>query len=305
MLNKQSMPVWMLNDILGGLLGAGVMIALAAVALLLPHVEAMLNAQEVDSNLKRVRTELRATQAEWTRVQAEHLNAVTYGIRMKGEVDRLAGELATEREKSRRFASEQRHDIQIRRELVRLKGDFARTLFLIDISGSMAQMPRQLNDRSQRANHGPEETPWLHVRSQIDSWLKYLPVGSFRLICFNHELQEFPAAEQLWLSGDRARSEASDYLAGLVPSGYTYTEKALARADYWRPTTIILFTDGAPTDRQGILDPDQQTRILERVSSPNWKVPINVIALNDYFSGGLGPFLQRLASSTDGGFTGM
>lgn len=299
MLNKQSMPVWMLNDILGGLLGGGVIVSLGAVALLLPHVDAMLNAQRLGSALKLAETELVSTRDRYARIRDEHDRAVTHGRQMKAEVDRLAGELDQERAKSRRFASERQQDLQIRRELVGLKGDFARTLFVIDISGSMAETS------SQRPNWGSGETPWLHVRGQVDSWLRHLPVGTFRLICFNHELREFPTVERLWLSGDQARQEASAYLAGLEPNGYTHTEQALERAAAWRPTTIILFTDGAPTDDKGKLDPDQQTRILERVGGKAWRIPVNVIALNNYLSGDLGPFLQRLASSTGGGFIGM
>ncbi len=305
MLNKQSMPVWMLNDILGGLLGGGVIVTLASVTLLLPHLDAMLKAQKLDDDLKRVRTELGSVRDDYSVIDAEHDKAVEFGRRMKKEADRLSGELDQERQRSRRYASQRQQDLQIRRELVGLRGDFARTVFVIDISGSMAETPNQLDDPSQRPNWGPEESPWLHVRGQVDSWLRYLPVGSFRLICFNDELYEFPTVERRWLSGDKARQEASGYLAKLRPNGYTYTEQALERAAAWRPTTIILFTDGAPTDEEGKLDPDQQSRILERVGGKDWQIPVNVIALNDYLTGDLGLFLQRLAGSTGGGFMGM
>lgn len=305
MLNKQSMPVWMLNDILGGLLGGGVIVSLASVTLLLPHLDRMLKAEKLDEDLKQVQNELGSTRDEYALIRAEHDKAVEFGRLMKGEADRLSGELDQERQKARRYASERQQDMQIRRALVGLRGDFARTLFLIDISGSMAETPKQLADPSQRPNWGAEESPWVHVRRQVDAWLRYLPVGSFRLICFNHELYEFPTVERMWLSGDQAHQEASGYLAGLEPNGYTYTERALDRAAAWRPTTIILFTDGAPTNDQGKLDPDQQTRILERVGAKDWQIPVNVIALNDYLTGDLGLFLQRLAGTTGGGFMGM
>jgi len=304
-LNKQSMPVWMLNDILGGLLGGGVIVALASIALFMPHVDAMLNAQKLDEALKRTQTELGSKRVESTRIRAEHDKAVTHGRRMKVEVDRLAEELDQERQKSRRFAVEQQNDMQIRRELLGLHGDFTRAMIVIDISGSMTQTPKQADLLPSSPNWGPAGTAWMHVRGQVDSWLRYLPFGSFRLICFNHELHEFPSVDRLWLSGDPARREASDYLARLEPSGVTFTEQALERAHAWRPTTIILFTDGAPTDDEGKLDPDQQARILERVGGKDWQIPVNVIALNNYLSGDLGPFLQRLAGSTGGGFIGM
>ncbi|TVP94683.1 MAG: VWA domain-containing protein [Planctomycetaceae bacterium] len=305
MLNKQSMPVWMLNDILGGLLGGGVIVSLASVTLLLPHIDTMLKAQKLDGDLTRAHDELGTIRDAYALISNQHDKAVEFGRLMKGEADRLEGELDQERKKAHRYASERAEELQIRRELIGLRGDFERTLIAIDISGSMAETPKQLPDPSQRPNWGPEESSWVHVRRQIDAWLRYLPVGSFRLICFNHELNEFPTVERMWLSGDQARQEASDYLAGLEPNGYTYTEQALERAAAWRPTTIILFTDGAPTNDQGKLDPDQQRRILQRVGAKDWQIPVNVIALNDYLTDGLGLFLQRLAGSTGGGFMGM
>lgn len=305
MLNKQSMPVWMLNDILGGLLGGGVIVSLASVILMLPHISKVLIAQKLDSDLKQAYAELGATRDEYAMVLAEHNMALAFGQRMQEEISRLSDELDHEQQRSRRYALERQQDMQIRRELVGLRGDFARTLFVIDISGSMAETPKQLDAKTQRPNWGPEDSPWLHVRSQVDSWLRYLPVGSFRLICFNHKLHEFPTAERTWLSGDKARQEASTFLAGLKPNGFTYTSQALKRAATWRPTTIILFTDGAPTNSKGKLDPDQQVQILEQVGAKNWQIPVNVIALNNYLTSDLGPFLQRLAGITGGGFIGM
>lgn len=291
MLNKQSMPVWILNDILIGLLGGDAIFCLAAAAALLPYIQVVIDYQPLAD--------------AFAETQAARAEAVAQRRAWEAEANRLTAELAQQQARNQQLIATGNLDRQIRRELLGLRGDMTRTLFVIDISGSMAKQPSRLDTASLRPNWGAEETPWLHVRRQVDSWLRYLPVGSFRLICFNHELFEFPAVEEGWQAGERAREQALDYLADLEPNGYTYTELALERAAAWEPTTIILFTDGAPSDAAGKLERDQQTRILDPVGRQDWEIPINVVALNNYLIDDLGVFLQNLAGSTGGGFMGL
>ncbi|MCA9260678.1 MAG: hypothetical protein KDA61_15805, partial [Planctomycetales bacterium] len=52
-----------------------------------------------------------------------------------------------------------------------------------------------------RPNWGGDAVPWTYVRRQIDTWLRYLPVDSFRLVCFNHDVHDFPD-DEVWLQGE-------------------------------------------------------------------------------------------------------
>ena len=132
-----------------------------------------------------------------------------------------------------------------------------------------------------------------------------MPVQSFRIVSFNHDITEFPGAQEAWISGESARDRAADFLKQIQPEGFTDTEKALQRALTWKPTAIILFTDGAPSNDQGELDPAQQERILELLAKQSEPIPVNVIAVSDYFNEELSSFLHAVASTTGGGFVGL
>jgi hypothetical protein len=178
-------------------------------------------------------------------------------------------------------------------------------VFIIDISGSMGAKP---DDEMPRAHWGDDGEPWTHVRTQVTTWLEHLPVKSFQLVCFNHQVTLYPKEKKTWLNGDAGRRAASRFLSQLKPDGGTNTELAIKQALELNPTSIILFTDGEPSTKVGneySYDSDQAKRIVELVQKTPTKIPINVVAVNNYFDKQFGSFLHKLSSYSGGGFIGL
>lgn len=193
-------------------------------------------------------------------------------------------------------------DLKLRQELLNLRGDFSRVVFVIDISGSMGEMPKK---DMLRPNWGEDGQPWTYVQNQVGSWLQNLPVDTFRIVCFNHSFIEHPTTEESWLTGNDGKQSATDFLATIQPNGTTNTELALSRALDLNPTAIILFTDGAPSSDTGELDLAQQQRIVTQLKGRSIPIPINVIAVSNYFNEELSSFLHAIASASGGGFVGL
>ena len=196
----------------------------------------------------------------------------------------------------------------LRQELLNLRGDFSRVVFVIDISGSMTdESAAQLR----RPNWGEDGMPWTYVKNQVNSWLKNLPVESFRLVVFNQGVQEFPASHEEWVRGDAWREDAAEFLASCQPEGGTNTEQAIRCALERQPTAIVLFTDGSPSkinpvdDTEYVFDPDQMESILWLLANHGSEVPVNVVAVSNYFDKQLATFLQKIAAQTGGGFVGL
>ena len=187
-----------------------------------------------------------------------------------------------------------------RKELLNLKGSFSRTVFVLDTSGSMGTA---IDVSEIDKEWGKRPAPWPSVLKRMDSWLMHLPIGSFRIVCFSTELELFPKKETEWLQGGGSRNRAAEFLRGQSPGGFTCTEKAIDRALASKPTAIILFTDGMPSDTAGNADPAQQTRILNKVRTA--KVPVHVVAVGNYIDQRQGLFLQLIAEQSGGGFIGF
>lgn len=165
-----------------------------------------------------------------------------------------------------------------RKELLNLKGSFARTAFVLDTSGSMGTA---IDVSEIDKEWGTRPAPWPSVQKRMDAWLMHLPIESFRIVCFSTELELFPKKESEWLQGAGSRNRAAEFLRSQSPGGFTCTEKAIDRALASKPTAIILFTDGMPSDTAGNADPAQQTRILNKVRTA--KVPVHVVEVGNYF----------------------
>ncbi|MCA9260677.1 MAG: hypothetical protein KDA61_15800, partial [Planctomycetales bacterium] len=86
---------------------------------------------------------------------------------------------------------------------------------------------------------------------------------------------------------------------------------ALRRALQLDPTAIVLFTDGAPSKRlrQGsgdwLLDVAQMDDIPRLLANQSPNVPVNVVAVSDYFERNFAKFLLNIANQTGGGFVGL
>ena|GEM_PF-5797911 len=202
----------------------------------------------------------------------------------------------------------------VRQEFLGLKGDMSRTLFIIDISASMTN---EFSGNYVRPNWQAGDNAWTNVRRRIRDYLELLPVGSFRILCFNHEIIEYPYDTATWCQTPDERSAALEFLDQRTPNGLTFTEAALRRAALFQPTSILLFTDGQPThavDQKqpdgtvksvGEVDVEQQQRILKLHDENVLTCPVNVVALNGYSDPAFFSFLLELAGRNDGSFQGL
>ena len=211
--------------------------------------------------------------------------------------------LSQQTEKQTRAAAEKsRIDEQVlRQKLLGLQGSMHATMFLIDVSGSVGE---KLADGTERPNWGGDGTPWSFIRNQVNTWVQHLPVNQYRIIAFSDHYQEFPR-ESRWANQSADSVLTVEFLDELTPAGLTKTEKALRRAALWKPTNIVLITDGAPSDDDGSFDAGQVKRILQFVGSNEFNIPINVVAVNNYFDPRFGTFLHRLAAKSGGSFIGL
>ena len=186
-------------------------------------------------------------------------------------------------------------DTSIRKELLGLKGPLQNVAFILDKSYSM--------NRDQR---------WDKTCDIVKTWLTYLNVEKCVLLRFSDGVRVIPddkakTHQYLEMIGENRQANLEELLVQLKkvkPSGRTNTYKALKKAMEYEPDTIILFTDGAPmsTFHFGKYDNKQMKSILEEFSGKN--VPINIVALGDYFDQRLCQFLRKLAESTGGSFIG-
>lgn len=203
----------------------------------------------------------------------------------------------------------------IRKELLGLRGALSNVVILLDRSSSMAEGRRW------------EDSLWV-----IEAWLEYLPIENCALITFSTECQLFPAdGSYLAVGGtkDAAREVRRRLLRqvrALRPEGNTATVEALRRAyEYPQVDTIILFTDGEPLDLRGAAD-RRRTGLIVReweltaterrkiakaqiqealvLARNHPDIPINVVALADYFADWKADFLLSLARYTGGAFLG-
>jgi cell division protein FtsB len=292
MLNQKSMPVWVLADALIVILSLSFVLGLTIVAVAIPMIRSVHLEKSVVA-MRSLRGEFQAKSKALAKLEASQ----QIDKRLIVDLETSKATLDADNRQLRRSAASEG---AYRKELLNLKGNFARTVFLIDTSGSM-QEPIDVSKID--ASWGERPAPWPIVLERMDAWMRHLPIESFQIVCFNTELTAFPSSKTDWLKGNDAREKASVFLRNQKPEGYTCTEKAIERALESKPTAIILFTDGMPSDSEGNGDPAQQSRILVRVSSS--KVPVHVVALSNYFVPRQGIFLQMLAQRSGGAFIGF
>jgi Mg-chelatase subunit ChlD len=309
LLSHHSIPAWMLADSLIVLSAVGCVLSLVVLLPSTSKQQLLVHNSQLAADLKKIREANAMLTAEKESTDRGHLEAIkrlsqenaALADYQKKAVDWIAW---AEKEIAGQAKSAQAEK-RLRRELLNLKGDFSKVTFVIDISGSMGAKPAK---DMPRANWAKDGEPWTYVQNQMASWLQNLPVDSFRLVCFNHEVTEFPADQQEWLSGDQGRRRATEFLSKLKATGGTNTELALQTAQSRAPSAIVLFTDGSPSkvnNKTFEFDPSQVSRIVAHVKQAKHKIPINVVAVNNYFSDELGSFLHNLASASGGGFIGL
>jgi hypothetical protein len=229
-----------------------------------------------------------------TRLKQERNVAAAERDVTKRENEETARQLAqTKRDLQRLLARSVTGDTALNQQLVGLKGDLRRVVFVVDRSGSM--------------NRGGR---WEFARDVIQTWLQRLPIESCALVTFNEEVTAFPAdgtfLEMIGPGGRENRASLVAQLKLLEPGGHTNTLIALQKAyEYPDVTSIILFTDGFP-DPIGSerFDRDVAEQIYALCEMHGQNVPVNTIGLGDYFNRQFGEFLRRIPQETGGTFLG-
>lgn len=200
----------------------------------------------------------------------------------------------------------------IHQELLGVGGKLRKVAFLMDCSNSMG---RQQND-----------PVWSDAVEIFNTWIKYLPVEEAVLIAFANDVATYPQQRQLLpistngkpillkqlgleqrptaaqfsvsqrlkLAEKRAFEDdrsTRDFLASWLETaevkGWTATRKALETAfSYPEIDTIILFTDGQPTDAAFAQTRKERDEILTYVKNANAErstpIVINVVALGEF-----------------------
>ena len=182
---------------------------------------------------------------------------------------------------------------RLRQELLGLKGEMNRVVFLFDRSGSMTNR-------------------WDYTRKIVENWLSYLPVQNCAVLTFSDSVRPFPADGSLMVmqgeEGQKNREELSEWLQNTKPAGLTNTLAAFESAYQYKDVSmIILFTDGAPrtgnTPNDAKLDTAMRDQIYQLCQKS--KIPINTVGLGDFYTNEeLGKFLMKLADDSNGAFLG-
>jgi hypothetical protein len=253
------------------------------------------------------------------RLQAQLQQATERSEAQKRELAEVQRELLEAQNQlaaARARLAERPNEGNVRKELLGLRGAMSNVVILLDRSASMADGRR-----------------WEDSLRVIETWLTYLPIENCALITFSSECETFPADGRFLAVGgtNEAARETRSHLLRQVrarpPVGNTAMVEALQKAyDYRGVDTIILFTDGEPLDLRKALKQkrgatpasnDMQLSASERkriaktqikealaLSRRHPDIPINVVALADYFTDWKSEFLLGLARNTGGAFLG-
>ncbi|MFN9365051.1 MAG: VWA domain-containing protein, partial [Planctomycetota bacterium] len=187
-------------------------------------------------------------------------------------------------------------EFKIRRQLIGLKGEMKNVVFVVDASGSM--------------NESDGISPrWQNTSKVIKTWLELLDVEKCGLVVFNDQAISFEPEKRLFdlrgSSGEFQRGRMLKFLNELKPGGGTNTLAGLTVAyEHEGVDTIILFTDGAPTSGSNKGFDSNQANAIYRLCQRNPKIPINTIALGNYFTEELATFLKKVVTLTSGEFIG-
>jgi hypothetical protein len=197
---------------------------------------------------------------------------------------------------------------QMPQELLNLKGRMNNLAILLDRSASMEEKGR-----------------WTNTVEVVATWLKHLAIKKCVLILFSDSVETIPENGSLASISDAERAHLVSRVRALTPQGNTATvaalrtvyEKYLSADTNSSVDTIILFTDGKPfvpragrgAGRDGFgNDPASISRDHMRqavaLAKKHAGIPINVVALGDYFDREQAEFLLELKNTTGGAFLG-
>ena len=207
------------------------------------------------------------------------------------QISKLKGQLNGEERKRKNlqtaFDAQFEAEKQVRTELLGLRGDLSRVAILFDTSASM-----KIGGRWEDA---------LHV---IESFLRHLPMKQCVLISFNSECTRFPHRGLITVD-DKGREQLRTFLTRSRLEEGTNTQAALELAYGEKDIrSIILFTDGAPNDGEQLTFEPRFAESILSLCDQHRDIPINVVALGDYFKKDYGNFLLQLSQKTKGNFLG-
>lgn len=262
---------------------------------------AKLNVDLVDT---RTQSETRLRELESQLMQSDK-TADEYLIKLKRATDLFEGLKVEKHELEQRLTKtaldhqaalleESRNN----RELVGLTGRLERVAILFDASGSMRQATTSgAGDR------------WAEAQRIAATWLQHLNVQQCVLIVFSSDVRTFPEngslADLRGQSGKVNRESLLQRVKAVSPDGATNTYDALRKAYQYDIDSILLFSDGAPSESAGgVFEPAVAQRIYDLCRAhPN--IPIHTIGLGNYFDQNASTFLMSIAKLTNGTFRGQ
>jgi peptidoglycan hydrolase CwlO-like protein len=221
-------------------------------------------------------------------------SAATLLRSLEGEKQKLETELS-EAERKRR--ADLLAEAENNKQLVGLKGPMRRVAILFDASGSMKQAGVRGADR------------WVEAQSIAAIWLQHLNVEECLLIVFASDVRTFPEDGTLvnvqGPSGAARREALLQRVRKIEPAGVTNTLAALRKAYEYDVDTILLLSDGAPSQATtGKYDPALAQEIYQ-LCRAHAGIPVNTIGLGNYFDQETSTFLRTVASISGGGFRGQ
>lgn len=186
----------------------------------------------------------------------------------------------------------------INRELVGITGKLKKVAIIFDASGSM---------KEQTADG--EGDRWTEAQEIAKTWLQHLDVDECVLIVFSSDVRTFPEdgsyANVRGDEGEAVRGGLLEKLTQVEPKGWTNTLGALRKAyEYEGLDSIILFSDGAPTNPNSGRFDQAVARAIYTLCSQHKEIPINTVGLGNYFDKDLATFLRTVARLTGGTFRG-
>ena len=201
----------------------------------------------------------------------------------EGELKDALEKNQSQEEAIEKFAQAMKDLDEAQHALLGFNGDLKNVVFVFDTSGSLAKHPFDT------------------YCDYLESLVKFIPYEKFNVIDFDDGVTEkFPG--KLADRNQKNIDEAATFIDGFIADTGTSTLAAMRAATALPDVdTIILFSDGAPSDAFG------DDIIAEVVARSQGKFTVNTVAFGDYLAvdGTAQPyaiFLQKLAKQTKGRF---
>lgn len=254
---------------------------------------------------KKLRFELlirdKRLQDEWAlRLKAEQL-----ALSREKDLERLNVRIDSTQYELASLVTEQQQLKALIDGAIGLNGPMKHVVFVFDTSESLG------------VGDGAEER-FAAYKELLKAWVRTLPMDSFSIVRYSTAYETPTEWGDTLVPADEAhRLAACEFIDGFIPKGRTRTHDALKYASELSDVdTVILFSDGEPTDENGNTDPDNGdnqpgpliTEVLDyfrnRKSNDDAEIVINCVAMGNYLNQRYGQFLRNLAQENEGIFIG-